>query len=491
MRRVVALLLSAAAALAVSGPRPTPEWPQPIVRGALIVGSGPEARAAFLARCGPGAKLLVFTADPTLGKPWSDLAATRADGRPDPTAFRGVWLEPGAALEPGTLAALADAKDSGAVVGGALKPAELMRMAEGATWVPNGGNDRENLVGRATPGRFAVGVPEGAAVQLDGRLLSANAELTLAIAAGPGGPSVVETLPKGERADWIALRRRAIERTLPTFPPKVMPRAEVPHGTLFIVGGGGMPDGLLERFIEAAGGPDAPIVFVPCEFAEKIPEPAFLNALRRAGAKDVTWIHTKDRTKADADPEILDALRRAKGVWFGGGRQWNFVDSYLDTEAHALMRDVLARGGAIGGSSAGASIQSQYMPRGDPLGNTKIMAPGYERGLGFLPGCAVDQHFTQRRRHKDMSQLMAAYPQVLGIGIDEATALVVRGTVAEVVGRGHAFVYDRRTPAPPEGPDYEELAPGDRYDLAERRKVAYALPRLPQRGEGVRATRIP
>lgn len=455
-----------------SGPTETPAWPQPIVKGALVLGEGQEgvrrAREAFLARCGAGAKLLVFTSSTQLGEPWSNLDAKRAEGRNELAGFQGLWVEPDTALTPETTARIALAKGKGAVVGGGL---ELAAVGEGASWITRCDGDDANLRGAASAGRFAVGVPAGAVVQIDGRTLYSDAELGIAFAKGPGGDAVVERLPRGVRADWIALRRRAIERTREAFPPSVMARAEVPIGTLFLVGGGGLPDGLLKRFIEASGGPEAPIVFVPCEFAETIPEPGFVEALRRAGAKNVSWIHTKDRNQAQGDPAILDKLRAAKGVWFGGGRQWNFVDSYLDTEAHTLMRDVLRRGGAIGGSSAGASIQSEYMPRGDPLGNAKIIAPGYERGLGFLPGCAVDQHFTQRSRHKDMTRLMDAYPQLLGIGIDESTALIVRGVVGEVVGRGHVFLYDRHKPRPPTGPEYEELAAGDRYDLASRRIV--------------------
>ena len=144
---------------------------------------------------------------------------------------------------------------------------------------------------------------------------------------------------------------------------------------IVIIGGGGMPQGLMARFIELAGEPDAPIVYVPCEFDEVIAEePAIVKIFRAAGAKDVTWTHTKDRSKANTDEQILAPLRRAKGVFFGGGRQWNLADSYQVSEAHKLMRQVLARGGVIGGSSAGASIQTEYMPRGDPLGNTNIIA---------------------------------------------------------------------------------------------------------------------
>ena len=94
---------------------------------------------------------------------------------------------------------------------------------------------------------------------------------------------------------------------------------------------------------------------------------------------------------ADCHQDVfVDAMRRATGVWFGGGRQWRFVDAYLGSQLHELMYGVLDRGGVIAGSSAGASIQGEYMARGTPIGNTEIMADGYERGLGFLPGVAID-----------------------------------------------------------------------------------------------------
>jgi cyanophycinase len=104
------------------------------------------------------------------------------------------------------------------------------------------------------------------------------------------------------------------------------------------------------------------------------------------------------------------------------------------------MKEVLKRGGVIGGSSAGASIQGSYLARATPIDNVRIMAPGYERGgLGFLLGVAIDQHFTQRNRHPDLRSLVRTYPQLLGIGIDETTAIVVQGSRAEVVGRGSVF----------------------------------------------------
>ena len=133
------------------------------------------------------------------------------------------------------------------------------------------------------------------------------------------------------------------------------------------------------------------------------------------------------------------------------------------------MKEVLRKGGVIGGSSAGASIQGRYLARANPLANFDIMAPGYERGLGFLSGVAIDQHFSQRGRQKDLTELVNRYPRLLGIGIDETTALIVRESVGSVVGNGKVHFYDRSRPVLPNQPDYIALPAGYSYDLVQRR----------------------
>ena len=111
----------------------------------------------------------------------------------------------------------------------------------------------------------------------------------------------------------------------------------------------------------------------------------------------------------------------------------------------------------------------RYLARATPIGNFRIMAPGYERGgLGFISGVAIDQHFTQRRRQKDMVQLMNVHPQLLGIGLDEATAIEVQESVAKVWGRGRAFFYDSRLKSESGVAQYVALPAGSRYDLASR-----------------------
>jgi len=130
---------------------------------------------------------------------------------------------------------------------------------------------------------------------------------------------------------------------------------------------------------------------------------------------------------------------------------------------------VLKRGGDIGGSSAGASIQGDYLCRASPLGNLDIMAEGYERGLGCLPGSAIDQHFAQRKRFPDMVSLMKTFPQYLGIGLDEATAIVVRGSVAEVMGKSEVHFFDAKRKVAEGEKEYQSLKAGERYDVKVRK----------------------
>jgi cyanophycinase-like exopeptidase len=103
-----------------------------------------------------------------------------------------------------------------------------------------------------------------------------------------------------------------------------------------------------------------------------------------------------------------------------------------------------------------------------------MAAEGYERGFGFLPGCAVDQHFFARKRLADMTGLMKQYPQFLGIGIDEGTAIVVTGSIAEVLGRSKVAFYDYRSrnkADTADETDYEQVKAGEKYDLLKRTKV--------------------
>lgn len=321
------------------------------------------------------------------------------------------------------------------------------------------------------PGAVGIGLAEGAALLVRGRQIEAvgKSSITIFLAGSDSRPRREIILNNGDKHDLVALRRAALARTLPAFPAKEPSPSQVPNGSLVIVGGGAMPKEITEKFIELAGGADSPLVVLPTANPpapnDNKPEGAFLS---RAGAKHVRTLPQRTRAEVES-PEFAAALAEAKGVWFGGGRQWRFVDAYAQTKAEEQFRDVLKRGGVIGGSSAGASIQAEYLVRGSPLGNAEMMSEGYERGLGFLPGTAIDQHFAQRKRFTDMTGVMKTFPQILGIGIDESAALVVQGRIARVLGRGNVQFYDYRAGTPAGERDYIVAKPGERYDLLERK----------------------
>ncbi len=307
------------------------------------------------------------------------------------------------------------------------------------------------------PGLFGAGIDEGTALIVHGRSLTCLGDSTVTIchAAVEGRDKHESILKSGGVYDLTMARRAARDRTLPPFPPEKMGAPEVPHGSLVIVGGGGLPDELTQKFIELAGGAESLIVVLPTANPET-PGQREAAFLIRAGARNVKVLNARRREEVES-PEFLDVVNKAGGIWFGGGRQWRFVDAYEGTAAVEAFHDVLKRGGVIGGSSAGATIQGEFLVRGSPLGNEEMMAAGYERGFAFLPGTAIDQHFAQRNRFADMTQVVRAHPQLLGIGLDESTAIIVRGHVAEVVGKHKVHFYDRSKPVVEGGPIIRRL----------------------------------
>ena len=239
------------------------------------------------------------------------------------------------------------------------------------------------------------------------------------------------------------------------------------NGSLVIVGGAMRDPAIVERFLDLAGGRDAPIVVIPTAGGEEEYDQYWrgLRQFKEAGATQLTVLHTKDRGVADSD-EFVKPIREARGVWFGGGRQWHLADSYLDTKVHAELWALLERGGVIGGSSAGATIQGSYLARGDTKTN-EIMMGDHEVGLGFVKNVAIDQHLLRRNRQFDLLEIIEAHPELLGIGLDENTAIVVQGDEFEVIGESYVVIYDN-TRKIDSGGDFYFLSAGDRYNLATR-----------------------
>ena len=238
-------------------------------------------------------------------------------------------------------------------------------------------------------------------------------------------------------------------------------------GALVIVGGAMQDPAIVKRFIELAGGPDAPLVIVPTAGDADDYDQYWSGQrlFRENGARQLTVLHTRDRKVADTEAFVAP-ITRARGVFFAGGRQWRLADAYLHTRTHKALEALLARGGVIGSTSAGATILGSFLVRGDTKGND-LMIGDHVEGMAFLKNSAIDQHVLRRNRQFDLVEVMQKQPDLLGIGIDENTAIVVEGDRFEVIGRGYVLIHDRQTTVSPAG-SFFFMAPGDKFDLVKR-----------------------
>ena len=323
------------------------------------------------------------------------------------------------------------------------------------------------------PGLVGIGIDEGTALIVQGRSMEVIGESDACLCLAPSQQRSERVIPLtvGKKADLVALRRAAHVRATTTSIVKVSHEPDVRSGTLVIVGGGPTPPEVINTFLTAAGGKESPIVVVSNASGDARPEEASVCGwLNDAGAKRVHLVHSTAGGDL-SDPSLIAVLKEARGIWFTGGRQWRLVDAFLDTNIEELFHDVLRRGGVIGGTSAGATIQGEYLVRGNPVTNEEVSAEGYERGFGFLPGVAIDQHFTQRDRLDDMVKLKKDHPELIGLGVDESTALIVRGTTAQVVGQHNVTVFDRQNDNEADRSEFAVLKSGDRYDLRQRRRM--------------------
>lgn len=254
-----------------------------------------------------------------------------------------------------------------------------------------------------------------------------------------------------------------------------------PYGSLIIHGGGSI-NCCAKTFVELAGGPGVPMVYIPTAFSDDELEqnnfhlnPTF--AAQRFGFKEAKVLHTRDPKEADRE-DFVKPIMEASGVWLTGGRQWRLADSYLHTRTHRELKKLLDRGGVIAGSSAGATIQGSYLVRGDTRSNT-VMKGDHQEGFGFISNIAIDQHHLVRNRQFDLLEVLRQHPELLGIGIDVETSIVVMGNEFEVIGRSYVAIYDGTfwseeknmiSELPPGSNKFYLLGKGRRYNL-EMRKV--------------------
>ena len=253
------------------------------------------------------------------------------------------------------------------------------------------------------------------------------------------------------------------------------------NGTIIGIGGGGDTALVIGEFKKYAGGDSAKIIVIPTAMPQDYlqEETALSNIKQRFekyGFGDVTVLHTSNFEEANND-DFIRPIKTATGIFFTGGRQWRIADSFLNTKAHDEMFKLLDRGGVIVGSSAGATILGSYLARGDTK-NNQIMMGDHTTGLGFITNIAIDQHVLARNRQFDMFSILESNPGMLGLGIDENTAIVVQGDTFEVVGKSYVLIYDNSfwsregshlKELPKENDLFYFLKAGDRYNLATRK----------------------
>jgi cyanophycinase len=263
------------------------------------------------------------------------------------------------------------------------------------------------------------------------------------------------------------------------------PSAPGPKGHLFIVGGGDRDEPLMRKYVELAKGYGAGR-FVIFTMASGVPHevgPELVAEFKGYGVADVAYYQL---TREEAvDPASLKILDGVSAVWFSGGDQAKQTAVLLGTPLHKRMLELYKEGCLIGGTSAGAAVMSEFMITGNER-RTKgeegtwevILADDVEhiQGFGFVQNAVIDQHFVTRRRHNRLIAVVLENPSLVGVGIEESTAVLVRpGGKYEVLGEGQVIVYDARQARTMKSPDghlgghglaMHVLLAGDVYDLA-------------------------
>ncbi len=208
------------------------------------------------------------------------------------------------------------------------------------------------------------------------------------------------------------------------------------RGALLLCGGGPLPMSVLELFFQRGMGEEGKLVIIPTAsaLADNEDKSRILSLWSDFNWGKVDVLHAVDRAEAELI-EFADTLKDATAVWMTGGDQNRLADRYQGTAVEQEIRNVMHRGGVVGGTSAGSAIASRVMISG---GEKEARL---SNGLDLLPNSIIDQHFSQRLRFDRLANAVAAHPERVGIGIDESTGLLVSTKRAHVVGDGAVYVY--------------------------------------------------
>ncbi|MBA2113551.1 cyanophycinase [Bremerella alba] len=208
---------------------------------------------------------------------------------------------------------------------------------------------------------------------------------------------------------------------------------ESADGHLIVVGGGRLTDQIISRFVELAGGSEARLIVIPTASGSPDSDQTIIDRWKKRGIADVQVLHTSKRDEANSDVFVAP-LKEATAVWISGGLQSRLAKAYEGTRVEQELKALVHRGCVVGGTSAGAAIQSPVMIAGSyPI-------PRMEQGFDLLPGVIIDQHFLARNRMNRLLYAVGKHPDQIGVGIDESTAIEVHGNRCRVLGESTVTV---------------------------------------------------
>ena len=220
-------------------------------------------------------------------------------------------------------------------------------------------------------------------------------------------------------------------------------------GPLLLIGGAEDKIGgrmILRRFVQLAGGEHARIAIVATAsgFHDAVGQ-RYIDLFSDLGAGEVSLLDLRDRRQAQQDAPLrqIDAVT---GIFITGGDQLKLTAVLGGTPVFRRIRERHRAGAAVGGTSAGASVAPEHMLAYGQSGIPPRQAMmQFAPGLGLINGVVVDQHFGARGRAGRLLTAVAHNPDLLGIGLDEDTAVEIVGSQLTVLGSGAVFIVDGST----------------------------------------------
>lgn len=237
---------------------------------------------------------------------------------------------------------------------------------------------------------------------------------------------------------------------------------------LLVIGGGDRTPDILQKIAQESGDEKGKLLVIPWAGGE---QQEYFDAFKKdvESVSKIQFIKgvfrpLNEQTKA----EFLQQLKEATGIYFTGGDQNRVMEVLQDKELLQAIRDKYNSGAFFSGSSAGTAVMSKIMLTGE--GDFKVIDGNKvetKEGIGLLSEIILDQHFIARQRQNRLLGLVLKYPNQLGVGIDEDTALFIKDNrTGEVFGNSQVMIFDAKK----EPMKVFFLKKGEKFDLRKRRK---------------------